>query len=83
MKKYYKGYSESSLGAGTIYSEFEGESAIRQVENYGETWLSSRQEYNEGVGLGLYDGKLSDLDLSDTVEIEKQEFEEVWAKADN
>lgn len=33
---------------------------------------------NEQVGFLLYDGKKSDLDLSDSEEISNEEFESVW-----
>jgi hypothetical protein len=79
--KYIKGITESMLGEGVIYTEFEDEFAIRQVENYDGQWYSSRDEYHDGVGQSLYDGKLSDLDLSNSIEITKMEFESVWLES--
>jgi len=83
MKKIYiKGPVESMRGEGTIYTEFNGEAAIRQVENYSGKWFSSRYEYDDNLGPGLYDGKLSDLDLSDSVEISSDDFEQVWKESE-
>ncbi len=76
--KHLKGPCESMVGEGTLYIEFNGEHATRQVECYGDTWFSSRQDYYEDKGPGLFDGLLSDLDLSEVIEITAKEFEQVW-----
>ncbi|TMP26889.1 hypothetical protein CWB99_17480 [Pseudoalteromonas rubra] len=81
-KKYFKGPTESTLGEGIVYTEFDGEVAARQVENFGGKWYSSRHEYHDEIGPGLYDGKLSDLDLSDSVEISSDDFELVWQESE-
>ena len=79
--KYFKGPSESLVGSGEIYTEFNGEIAVRQVEIYNGKYYSSRSEYHEGIGLGLYDGLLSELDMSDSVEISAEEFDLIWEKS--
>ncbi len=81
-KKYLKSPDESMLGEGVVYFEFEGEFATRQVKNFGGKWFSSRDEYHDDIGPGLYDGKLSDLDLSDSVEISSDDFELVWQESE-
>lgn len=81
-KIYFKGPSESMLGEGIIYTEFDGDEATRQVENYNGQWYSSRCEYHAGIGGGLYYGKLSDLDMSDSIEITAREFEKVWLESE-
>ena len=75
---YFKGPTESLLGLGVVYTEFKHNRATRQVENYNGTWYSSRDEYHNGIGPGLYDGWLSDLDLSESEKITKEEFEQIW-----
>ncbi|SET46304.1 hypothetical protein [Thalassotalea agarivorans] len=80
--EYWKGPSESLLGIGTIWTEFdENGYAVRQVEKYGNKWFSSREEYHDDVGPGLYDGHIKELDLSDSNTITKQEFETVWQES--
>ena len=81
MKRYFKYESESYLGEGTKWIEFEGELATRQVEKYGDRWFSSRQDYHPEIGLGLFDQSFSDLHLRPDEEITAAEFEEVWAES--
>jgi len=70
--------SLSDLGEGTVYFEFDGQWATRQVEVYGDRWLCSSKDYPPGVGPGLCDQPLSELDLHKEHEIFKVEFEHVW-----
>jgi len=81
MKKYYKRDAESDLGFGTVYLEFDGEWATRQVEKYGERWFCSNVEYHEDIGPALVDQPLSVLELSIENEISLFEFEEAWEQA--
>ena len=77
--EYWEGPSESMIGEGTIWTEFsEDGTAVRQVEKYGSSWFSSREEYYENKGPGLYDGNIKDLDLSESKQISREEFEAVW-----
>jgi hypothetical protein len=83
MKRYFKYESESFLGEGTKWIEFEGELATRQVEKYGDRWFSSRRDYHPEIGLGLLDQSFSDLHppLGLDEEITAAEFEQVWAES--
>jgi hypothetical protein len=85
--KYFKGKSEyaSSYEEGLTYTEFDGEHAIRQVNVLKDKMLasSSLQDWDEEMGFLLYDGKLSELDLSKSTEISKKEFEAIWQEANN
>ena len=72
--QYWVGPSESHLGVGTIWTEFADEGhALRQVEKYSGKWYSSRMDSDEEGW--LYDGNIKDLDLSESREITKEEFE--------
>ncbi|ELY2043299.1 MULTISPECIES: macro domain-containing protein [Enterobacter] len=79
-KKYFKGNVDFISGQGCILSEFIGDVATRQINIVdGEYYASSSLlDKNEQVGFLLYDGKKSDLDLSDSEEISNEEFESVW-----
>jgi len=80
--QYWKGPSESMIGEGFVWIEFQEDgSASRQVDKYGDKWLSSIVDYHEGIGPSLFDGNIDDLDLSESEKISKEEFEVVWAKA--
>jgi hypothetical protein len=87
MKRYFKTQSESDLGLGTMYLEFEGEWATRQVECYGDRWFHSDpgapRAYHDGVGPALVDQPLGELGLGEDAEISAAEFEAVWVKATN
>ncbi|MBU5922711.1 macro domain-containing protein [Enterobacter sichuanensis] len=80
LKKYYKGNVDFIAGEGIILNEFIGEVATRQINIIdGDCYASSSLlDKNEKVGFLLYDGKKSDLDLSDTEEISNEEFETFW-----
>jgi hypothetical protein len=41
MKQYFKHESESNLGLGIVYLEFDDNRASRQVEIYGDKWFIS------------------------------------------
>jgi hypothetical protein len=80
--EYWVGPSETLIGEGTIWTEFaEDGSAVRQVEKYVQSWYSSREEYYENKGPGLYDGNIKDLDLSESKKITKEQFETVWQES--
>jgi hypothetical protein len=81
MKRYYRRQSESDLGEGVAYLEFDGELAQRQVEIYGDRWFDSRTEYHPEIGPGLVDQPLSEIGLADEDEIPAEEFERVWREA--
>lgn len=82
-KSYYRAETEFASGEGIVYSEFMGEIATRQINIVDGVYYSSStlQEWNDAVGYLLYDGKKSDLDLSDSVLISEAEFEAEWAKS--
>ncbi|EGS2003578.1 Appr-1-p processing protein [Enterobacter cloacae] len=85
VKKYYKGSVDFIAGEGVILNEFIGEVATRQIniidsDNYAS---SSLLDKNNKVGFLLYDGKKSELDLSDAEEISNEEFETFWQTSTN
>ncbi|WP_317697250.1 macro domain-containing protein [Xylocopilactobacillus apis] len=77
-KTYYLG----KFDTGEIYTEFLDEIAIRQINVInGKYFLSSSlEDWNEEFGYLLYDGKKSDLDLSESVSINEENFEKIWFK---
>lgn len=81
MKRYFKRQAESSLGIGVAYMEFDGDYATRQVENYGEKWFRSDQDFHPGIGPALCDQPLSELGLGLADQISQEEFEKVWVRA--
>ncbi|GCE15241.1 hypothetical protein [Tengunoibacter tsumagoiensis] len=81
MKIYFKHDADLGLMVGTAYFEFEDEWPTRQVEVYGEKWLCSNKEYHPGVGPGLADQPLSFFEFKKEHEINKTEFELIWAEA--
>jgi hypothetical protein len=87
VKRYFRSIftPELGVGEGEIYSEFDGEGATRQVERYGDCWLYSGDLDGYCAELdfhaGLSDQPLSECDLSNTIEISKEEFEAAWSKA--
>ena len=80
VKKYYKGSVDFIAGEGTILNEFIGEVATRQINIIDGNYYASSSllDKKEKVGFLLYDGKKSDLDLSDAEEISNEEFEVFW-----
>jgi hypothetical protein len=81
MKRYFKHVGDSELGTGEVWFEFEGEIATRQIEQYGDRWFSSRDEYHGEIGPSLTDQPLSELDLEPEHEISAEEFERVWQES--
>jgi hypothetical protein len=84
MKRYFKRVvpvEDSELGAGMFWIEFDGELPSRQVERYGDRWFSSRDEYEPGLGGGLADQPLSEVDLGSEHEISAEEFEAAWEES--
>ncbi|WP_336233991.1 Appr-1-p processing protein [Enterobacter bugandensis] len=80
VKKYYKGSVDFIASEGVILNEFIGEVATRQINIIdGDCYASSSLlDKNDKVGFLLYDGKKSELDLSDAEEISNEEFETFW-----
>lgn len=80
VKKYYKGSVDFIAGEGTILNEFIGEVATRQINIIDGNYYASSSllDKKEKVGFLLYDGKKSDLNLSDAEEISNEEFEVFW-----
>lgn len=85
MKNYFKDEVEFLSGIGVVYTEFIGEVATRQINILaGEYFASSSlHDRNEKIGYFLYDGKKSDLDLSNAIKIKSDEFEKEWLSALN
>jgi len=91
MRRYFKRTDADSPfhdgpPLGSFFVEYDGELPKRQVEVYGERWLSSRREYHPGVGPGLTDIALSENlssgGLGPQWEISAEEFEAAWEEAD-
>jgi hypothetical protein len=82
VKRYFKHDADDiGLGPGVAYFEFDGELPTRQVEHYGDRWLSSIERYHPGLGPGLIDRALSEIDFEPQHEISQEEFEEAWNEA--
>ncbi len=82
MKRYFKHDADDfGLGPGIAYFEFDGELPTRQVEQYGDRWLSSMKRYHPGIGPGLVDIALSKMGFEPQHEISQEEFEEAWNEA--
>lgn len=82
---YLKSETEYPIGEGIVYTEFDDDIATRQINIHNNLFAlsSSIKDWNENFGYVLYDGLKTDLDLSDSVEISSQEFEEIWDKLNN
>jgi hypothetical protein len=85
MKRYFKRItdSQSELGRGVAYFEFDGDIPLRQVERYGERWYDSRTDYHPELGPGLVDQPPHVLGLTEENEIDEAEFEEAWRASAN
>lgn len=84
MKRYFKTPSESDLGPGIMYLEFEDQWATRQVEHYGDRWFHSdpgAPRATHELGPALVDQPLSEMGLGPNEEISSDEFEAAWAEA--
>ena len=76
---YYEENCEFAEGLGTIYTEFIGQVATRQISIIGsKAYLSSlAQDFYEKDFL-LYDGDKDELDLSGAQEISEEVFDQAW-----
>ncbi len=73
---------ESELGPGTIWFELEGESAVRQVERYGDRWFDSRVDHHPELGLALADQPLPIDDLPQNAQwATREDFEAAWQQS--
>jgi len=81
-KQYYKAETEFARTTGTILTEFDDEIATRQISIAGDKILisSSLTDWDEEIGYLLYDGKKSELDLTDSTLIDNNIFESFWKK---
>lgn len=83
-KRYFKvdlPTSMTGLEPGAAYQEFDGEEPTRQAERYGKRWFTSRKDYHPGLGPGLVDLPLSELELDPADEITAEEFEAAWIES--
>jgi hypothetical protein len=80
MSKYFKFQSDSDLGVGTQYIEFNGSGwAIRQAECYGSRWFNSTKTYHQELGsMSLCDQQLTIAGMELGEQIDAEEFELVW-----
>jgi hypothetical protein len=79
---YFRHDSESRLGEGVAWVEFDSHgTATRQVEVYDGRWFCSIQDYFDEIGGTLCDQPMHKLDLSGSVRIGREEFEDAWQTA--
>ncbi|MEK4424948.1 hypothetical protein [Solibacillus sp. FSL K6-1523] len=80
---YYKCNNiDFAKGNGQLFTEFENGIATRQISIIDSDMYvsSSLTDWNEHIGFLLYDGHIDCLDLSDSVQITRTEFESKWQK---
>ena len=80
MNQYFKFQSDSDLGVGTQYIEFNDTGwATRQAECYGDRWFNSNKTYHKELGsMSLCDQQLTIAGMELGVKIDAKEFELVW-----
>jgi hypothetical protein len=80
MNKYFKFPSESDLGVGYQYIEFNEEGwPIRQAERYGDRWFNSNNKYHQELdSIGLWDRQLTEYGMQLGEPVDAQEFETAW-----
>jgi hypothetical protein len=81
-RRYFRSATETLIGNGEVYIEFDGEWATRQVDVIDERWFrSDRRDYHPEIGVALTDQPLSMLDPAAEDEITQAKFEHVWEEA--
>jgi hypothetical protein len=80
MSQYFKFESDSDLGVGTQYIEFNDRGgATRQAECYGNRWFNSTKTYHKELGsMSLCDQQLTKAGMALGEQIDAEEFELVW-----
>jgi hypothetical protein len=80
MSQYFKFESDSDLGVGTQYIEFnDSGGATRQAECYGNRWFNSTKTYHKELGsMSLCDQQLTRAGMALGEQIEAEEFELAW-----
>jgi hypothetical protein len=80
MSKYFKFQSDSDLGVGIQYIEFNDSGwATRQAECYGIRWFNSTKTYHKELGImSLCDQQLTEAGMKLGDLIDAEEFESVW-----
>jgi hypothetical protein len=80
MSKYFKFQSDSDLGVGIQYIEFNDSGwAIRQVECYEDRWFNSNKTYHQELGsMSLCDQQLTMAGMELGESIDAEEFELAW-----
>lgn len=80
MNKYFKFQSDSDLGVGIQYIEFDDNGwAIRQAECYVNRWFNSSKNYHKELGaMGLCDQQLTTAGIEIGEPIDAKEFELMW-----
>ncbi|MGW4806924.1 hypothetical protein [Kitasatospora sp. NPDC004272] len=83
MKEYFKTLLETWHGNdATLYIEFTNGVPTRQVSNVGERWLSSRDDFDDDIGMLLTEPRLTSGEFSDGDRITPEEFEDLWEKTE-
>ena len=81
---YYKcDQAEFAKGYGQLFTEFENGAATRQINIFNNEMYasSSLTDWNEIIGFLLYDGHIDCLDVSESIRINRAEFENKWLEA--
>lgn len=80
MSKYFKFQSDSDLGVGIQYIEFNDIGwATRQSECYGDRWFNSNKTYHKELGsMSLCDQQLIESGMKLGEQIDAEEFELAW-----
>jgi hypothetical protein len=81
MSQYFKFESDSDLGVGTQYIEFnDSGGATRQAECYGDRWFNSNKtSYHKELGsMSLCDQQLTIAGMELGEQIDAEEFELAW-----
>jgi hypothetical protein len=80
MSRYFKFQSDSDLGVGIQYIEFNNSGwATRQAECYGDRWFNSNKTYHKELGsMSLCDQQLTMPGMELGERIDAEEFELAW-----
>jgi hypothetical protein len=80
MIQYFKLQSDSDLGVGIQYIEFNDNGwATRQAECYGERWFNSTRSYHQDLGsISLCDQQLTESGMKICEPICTKEFDSIW-----
>jgi hypothetical protein len=82
VKRYFRRDGDwPGVGTGSVWLEFEGDYATRQVELYDGKWHSSIDKFHPDLGGSLTHEPLSVHEFVPSEEIAAEEFEKAWDEA--